>query len=312
MRKSVAGAFTLIELLVVIAVIALLIGILLPSLAGARRSARETMCTSNFRQYGLGTHAYAGQYKEFIPNQGLADGYNSSKTIGGWGDNSFWANAIPLMLDSGGKTYYQMAKTHADGGTPVPSAGSKSIFVCPAAEPASAAVNSNIELFDEGHFKIWGVTPGYPLGGPTLALPAFWCYVANSGLDAPVKNGDLTESTSRIRGVREKDLKYFNIPRLRLTEIQFPSMEIQMVEAMTTAREAPDVINRGSQDFLNCSKTKGNSPASCRLSGRHRRGGYVLFVDGHLSWLSRQEATSEPGPYNAYNRPNRYFWQPEY
>jgi prepilin-type N-terminal cleavage/methylation domain-containing protein/prepilin-type processing-associated H-X9-DG protein len=56
--------FTLIELLVVIAIIALLIGLLLPSLAGARESARMVICTSNQRQVVTAMIAYAGDQKQ--------------------------------------------------------------------------------------------------------------------------------------------------------------------------------------------------------------------------------------------------------
>ena len=51
-------AFTLIELLVVIAILAVLIGILVPTIARARESARRTQCASNLRQIGVGLYRY--------------------------------------------------------------------------------------------------------------------------------------------------------------------------------------------------------------------------------------------------------------
>lgn len=58
--------FTLIELLVVIAVIALLIGILLPALAGARANSKGTLCLSNLRQLSLGWNVYADENKDVM------------------------------------------------------------------------------------------------------------------------------------------------------------------------------------------------------------------------------------------------------
>ena len=58
-------AFSLIEVLVVVAVIALLISILLPSLARAREMARRTTCASNGHQMGLGLTLYGIEHKYF-------------------------------------------------------------------------------------------------------------------------------------------------------------------------------------------------------------------------------------------------------
>jgi prepilin-type N-terminal cleavage/methylation domain-containing protein len=54
-------AFTLIELLVVVSIIALLVSLLLPSIALVRDAARTTRCLSNLRQVGLGYNAYADE-----------------------------------------------------------------------------------------------------------------------------------------------------------------------------------------------------------------------------------------------------------
>ncbi len=51
--------FTLIELLVVIAIIALLMGILMPTLNSAREQARKVRCAANLKQIGVGLVLYA-------------------------------------------------------------------------------------------------------------------------------------------------------------------------------------------------------------------------------------------------------------
>jgi prepilin-type N-terminal cleavage/methylation domain-containing protein/prepilin-type processing-associated H-X9-DG protein len=57
--------FTLIELLVVVAIIALLISILLPSLAAARENAKATMCMANMHTMSHGLFGYVQEQKHY-------------------------------------------------------------------------------------------------------------------------------------------------------------------------------------------------------------------------------------------------------
>ena len=62
------SGFSLVELLVVIGIIAVLMGLLLPSLGRAREQARTVVCQSNLQQIYALTIAYANQNRDKFPD----------------------------------------------------------------------------------------------------------------------------------------------------------------------------------------------------------------------------------------------------
>jgi prepilin-type processing-associated H-X9-DG protein len=67
-------AFTLVELLVVIGIIAILVGILLPSLSKARQQANTVYCASNLRQLYTAMQIYQNLYKQYVMPSKVATG----------------------------------------------------------------------------------------------------------------------------------------------------------------------------------------------------------------------------------------------
>ena len=141
MARKIKNAFTLVELLVVIGIIALLIAILLPSLAQAREAARSIACLSNLRQIGVAIISYANDNRGGPP-------------IGHWNWGSSTATWMTLINPYLGGI--------GDTGATIQSR--TRVYLCPSATvPAGIQhYSSNPVLMGrENESKPFDATPGY-------------------------------------------------------------------------------------------------------------------------------------------------------
>ncbi len=140
-NQSPRRAFTLIELLVVIATIAMLMAVLLPTLARVRRQARAVGCQAKLREWGtLYATAIAennGQWPDRCPPG--AEAWSSGWAWWTWG--GWWGNGPPGPRD---QEWYDQTKD---------------LFYCPmATRPADTVV---ADSWAGGTFLAWKDRSGY-------------------------------------------------------------------------------------------------------------------------------------------------------
>jgi prepilin-type N-terminal cleavage/methylation domain-containing protein len=82
---------TLVELLIVLAILAVLAGLLLPTIGWVRTRARQTACSSNLAQLGAATKVYAEQEGGRLP---ASQNWGATKPE----RSSAWFNQLPRMM----------------------------------------------------------------------------------------------------------------------------------------------------------------------------------------------------------------------
>src|SRR5688572_13214107 len=132
--------FTLVELLVVIGIIAILIGILLPTLGRARASARAVQCMSNMRSLGQAFNMYVNANKGSLPYGDYFPGGVATGNL-----NTRWYTVLQNTMSSKyGITWNDAAATNAQA------AKLREVFICPDAPNQSTAQNG----FNVVHYSV--------------------------------------------------------------------------------------------------------------------------------------------------------------
>ncbi len=269
MRKTIPknylfGAFTLIELLVVIAIIAILAGMLLPSLAKAKNRAQTINCISNLRQWGIAQTIYATDNQDFIPRDGMSWqngtwGTTQTTNIDGQavstGDPSdpfAWFNKLPGLV--GERTLQQYWSDRRPG---------KDI--------------RTVMPFPGGLGKIWHCTAAQ-MGEPDFAVLSG---AGQSGMFSYVMNIDLKITD---------DVPYSNrraYPAMpKIAQLKKPSATVLMFDTLFAPNERKPI---------NTFNSVNPAQRYTQFAFRHKDGGNVVFIDGHAAGFQRSYVTNGAG-----------------
>ncbi len=145
-------AFTLVELLVVVAIIALLVALLLPSLASVRNQAGKVFCANNLAQFGRAISTYAGEYGYFCPHSPAPDYHDPDGPLhaasGAFDPNIGWLLTYAMRMSP--------PRTEANGHflwTDLVEEDLPEIVTCPAAERDRLfRLNPEIDINSEESF----------------------------------------------------------------------------------------------------------------------------------------------------------------
>jgi len=244
-RCDLAGAFSLLELLVVISVTSLLLGILIPALNRCRSLAKQAVCQSRLRQWGLAFEVYAVSNNGFYPHIDGRDRTGKlpkNPTPEEVADYYFgWVDVLPPLMGEKPWRDYELYKRP----------GIETVFQCPSAR------------------LLWNARYSYP---PERV--GFFSYVMNSCLEL---DGNCWHHSD------DQGPSGFMPSFLNVVLIRSPSRVILLFDQLLDPRLGYNgkKLNRSAGQYCG-SYPRAFSARHARPGGL--LGGSILYCDYHVEW----------------------------
>jgi prepilin-type N-terminal cleavage/methylation domain-containing protein/prepilin-type processing-associated H-X9-DG protein len=246
-RRRTENGFTLVELLVVIGIIAVLISILLPALAAARKQAKNTQCLNNLRQIGLCMSSYASQQGGKLPGTNIP----TTAVLGTWPWDVQFDIIDRLMAEGGPDLQHQ--------------------FYCPfQAEVEDQLLKWNFANNGVGNYSQKPATTGFYVLGYFIFLNR-----VNTSMNRPYKRGGtMINYPTCTKFLKSRLIDSDGIP---------DDLELAC-DATLSVNNTASPANNNFVAVAGGSAAGYNSTNHVGSASNLPTGGNVLMLDGHVEW----------------------------